>query len=441
MVKIFAHVSGGFDDAVGRIDPDKGKVYEVRRGLDKHIGRVDYQKGEVYSDRFGPDQYLGRVDAANGKIYAHQHGPDEYLGRVEEDGKLYRHVPRGSDEYLGRVKDMTHRVEGAAALLMFLQRKSRFRRKSNICQPAPPPVESGVSRPSREGLYKVRCIIIKQIWGNMLVLLLCGLVVACQSEPTLVAAISSDTPIPTFANTATNTVTPIPAASTRPTLMPTPDPIAEATQEPTTEPTATPEVIHVEDYYGLGEALIQVISESHLSPDVSAPEIMYIDHDIVQLEGVGEHTTTTLSGVMISDSVISEVTLDSGETIYQLNLNIKFSDNYGEHAMAFTQIGSMQDFGLEKFINIKDFAANYKPGDIIDLRFDYVVPESGATFEKMAQRVASFNEGEILKQILLVLVNYGKEFIGLDEVLHRLSLEEAEFTPEEVFIGWIQHRN
>jgi hypothetical protein len=117
MPDIYQHIRMAPDRKLGSIDPGSGHVKYDRFGPDEVLGRVDYDRGNVYRRRFGPDEHVGRV-TANGKVYAPRLGMDRYLGRVKADGRVFKHRRFAPDVYLGSVRDMTHVVEGAAALLL-----------------------------------------------------------------------------------------------------------------------------------------------------------------------------------------------------------------------------------------------------------------------------------------------------------------------------------
>lgn len=118
MAEIYRHVKSAPDELIGRVQPDGG-VIAVHFGPDHYVGKVVKADGKVYRHvALAPDAYLGRV-TDDGRIYAHRVGPDLYVGQIREDGGLFRQVRMGPDVYLGKVEGMTHRVEGAAALLLF----------------------------------------------------------------------------------------------------------------------------------------------------------------------------------------------------------------------------------------------------------------------------------------------------------------------------------
>ena len=48
MGDIFRHRPVSRDELIGRVDPERGLVFETRFGPDKNIGRVDLQSGKVY---------------------------------------------------------------------------------------------------------------------------------------------------------------------------------------------------------------------------------------------------------------------------------------------------------------------------------------------------------------------------------------------------------
>lgn len=121
MAKIYEHVELAPDPLLGHID-ENGQIYYDEGGQSEILGRIDYEKGQVYDE---DDVYMGWIEE-NGEIYGSYEDGDLRLGRVADDGKLYVYDEDEAELYVGQVTEMKQKADGAAAVLFFFDEYEEY---------------------------------------------------------------------------------------------------------------------------------------------------------------------------------------------------------------------------------------------------------------------------------------------------------------------------
>jgi hypothetical protein len=82
---------------------------------------VDYEKGDVYDEK---DALIGWAED-DGTIIAYYAETEEELevGYITEDGEIYYYDEDEKELYYGRIRNWEYWAEGAAALLLFMDRE------------------------------------------------------------------------------------------------------------------------------------------------------------------------------------------------------------------------------------------------------------------------------------------------------------------------------
>lgn len=120
LVKIFIDKPNAPDELSGRIDAE-GQIFTTGSGGRKYLGWVDYEEGDVYDDQ---DCLIGWAED-DGTIIAYYQETEEELevGYITEDGEIFYYDEDEKELYFGRLRNWEYFVEGAAALLLFLDRE------------------------------------------------------------------------------------------------------------------------------------------------------------------------------------------------------------------------------------------------------------------------------------------------------------------------------
>jgi len=119
VIKIFIDKPVSPDELSGHIDLE-GQVFTI--GADEeYLGWIDYQEGDVYDE---DDCLIGWAEE-DGTIIAYYQETEEELeiGYVTQDGEISYYDEEGEAIYFGRLRNFQKYVEGAAALLLFLDRE------------------------------------------------------------------------------------------------------------------------------------------------------------------------------------------------------------------------------------------------------------------------------------------------------------------------------
>ncbi len=119
VVKIYIDKPIAPDELCGKIDAE-GQVFTSGSGGNKYLGWVDYDEGDVYD---GKDQLIGWSED-DGTIIAFYQETEEELevGYITDDGDIYYYDENEKELYFGRLRHWEYYAEGAAALLLFLDR-------------------------------------------------------------------------------------------------------------------------------------------------------------------------------------------------------------------------------------------------------------------------------------------------------------------------------
>lgn len=120
LVKIFIDKPNAPDELSGRIDAE-GQIFSTGSSGRKYLGWVDYEEGDVYDDH---DCLIGWTED-DGTIIAYYQETEEELevGYITEDGEIFYYDEDEKELYFGRLRNWEYFVEGAAALLLFLDRE------------------------------------------------------------------------------------------------------------------------------------------------------------------------------------------------------------------------------------------------------------------------------------------------------------------------------
>jgi hypothetical protein len=120
VVKIFIDKPVAPDELCGLIDA-QGQIFTRGRGSREYLGWIDYEEGDVYDEK---SCLIGWAEE-DGTIIAYYVETEEEIevGYVTEDGEIYYYDEDEKDQYFGRLKKLQSFVEGAAALLFFLDRE------------------------------------------------------------------------------------------------------------------------------------------------------------------------------------------------------------------------------------------------------------------------------------------------------------------------------
>lgn len=125
------------------------------------------------------------------------------------------------------------------------------------------------------------------------------------------ATIGLDTETPTVVFTATMTQTPVPSD--------TPTPIRTRTPVLTDRPTQTdipnPNIVYVENYYGLGPAVIEVVAEEDISTTLDRNKLKTAYENVVNKRDLpyGSQHFVTIQNLTITRTSIEKVVLNPGE--------------------------------------------------------------------------------------------------------------------------------
>jgi hypothetical protein len=120
MVKIFIDKPISPDELCGQIDA-QGQIFTSGSGKREYLGWIDYEEGDVYNEA---NCLVGWAED-DGTIIAYYQESEEELevGYVTDDGEVYYYDEDEKELYFGRLKKLHSFVEGAAALLFFLDRE------------------------------------------------------------------------------------------------------------------------------------------------------------------------------------------------------------------------------------------------------------------------------------------------------------------------------
>ena len=120
VVRIFVDKPIAPDELCGQIDA-QGEVYTIGTASEEYLGWIDYEEGDVYDE---DDILIGWAED-DGTIIAYYQDTEEELeiGFVTEDGQLSYYDEEGEAIYFGRLRNQQKYVEGAAALLLFIDRE------------------------------------------------------------------------------------------------------------------------------------------------------------------------------------------------------------------------------------------------------------------------------------------------------------------------------
>ena len=120
VVRIFVDKPIAPDELCGQIDA-QGEVYTIGTAGEEYLGWIDYEEGDVYDEA---DILIGWAED-DGTIIAYYQDTEEELeiGFVTEEGELSYYDEEGEAIYFGRLRNQQKYVEGAAALLLFIDRE------------------------------------------------------------------------------------------------------------------------------------------------------------------------------------------------------------------------------------------------------------------------------------------------------------------------------
>ena len=119
MANVYGEVAPGQEELIARFD-DEGRLYVKIDDVEEYIGYVDYDSGEVYDM---DDELIGWIEENGSVILSNENEEEEYeIGFVDEDANMFIYISEdGEKEAVGRIEEMKHPVEGAAALLFFIE--------------------------------------------------------------------------------------------------------------------------------------------------------------------------------------------------------------------------------------------------------------------------------------------------------------------------------
>jgi hypothetical protein len=120
VVKIFIDKPIAPDELSGQIDAE-GQIFTTGSGNEEYLGWVDYEENDVYDE---DDCLIGWAEEAGAIIAYYQETEEELeVGYVTETGEIYYYNEDEKEIYFGRLRNLKSFVEGAAALLFFLDRE------------------------------------------------------------------------------------------------------------------------------------------------------------------------------------------------------------------------------------------------------------------------------------------------------------------------------
>ena len=123
MAKIYGETGPGAEELIAHVD-ENGRLYVyVDDDGEECVGYVDYNSEEVYDL---DDDLLGWIEEDGVVILNDEDADDDdvdlAIGAVAKDGRLFIYVSEEGDQAeVGRIAEMKHPVEGAAALLFFIE--------------------------------------------------------------------------------------------------------------------------------------------------------------------------------------------------------------------------------------------------------------------------------------------------------------------------------
>jgi len=120
VVKIFIDKPIAPDELSGQIDAE-GQIYTTGSGNEEYLGWVDYEENDVYDE---DDCLIGWAEETGAIIAYYQETEEELeVGYVAKTGEIYYYDEDEKEVYFGRLRNLNSFVDGAAALLCFLDRE------------------------------------------------------------------------------------------------------------------------------------------------------------------------------------------------------------------------------------------------------------------------------------------------------------------------------